>query len=343
MNKRLEPRGIRPSEDIIRRRLVERRLAHELAQEKSTWFSLAKSARPGKGRMLSGRLGRRPSLTTRLRERPVAAFLAATIVGIAMIGAIGSILRFDMASSGGGDASTRIASDEPSSPASGPRTSNAAAAIDANGSDEISVGSTTRTAPEVVAARRPLLRETVGALPLSVAAASRAAGVSAAPKGPGISNEAVAAALALRLPQDAQDQGSRGPAPKESADAAVASVIPPDHLTTTGSITRAVTPEPVAPDQLAGELQEQAAALDPGAKSPAVRSPEAMAPSVARIATASITANVNLRAKPDNDATILAVLPKGRTVTVEKCDQWCQVSADGKSGYVFKSFVDQAG
>ena len=336
MNKRLEPRGIRPSEDIIRRRLVERRLAHELAQDKSGWFSRAKAGRQREGRMLGGRLGRRPSLTTRLRERPVVAFLAATIVGIAIIGAIGSILRLDTASSGGGRAFPQIASTDASPQASGRPRSVDTPALDANGSDEISVGSTTRTARDDLAASRPQLRETTGALPPSVATAPGAAQARSAMHRPVISNSIVAAALALRLPQDAEDHGTQIEKAQTGANTAAASPLQPDLLTTTGSITRAVTEKPVAPEQLAGELQEQAAALEPDASSPATIEATAAA-------TASVTANVNLRAKPDNDATILAVLPKGRTVTVENCDQWCEVSADGQSGYIFKSFVANAG
>ena len=334
MNKRLEPRGIRPSEDIIRRRLVERRLAHERAQKKSGWFSRAKSGDTSGRRMLGGRIGRRAAFMTRLRKRPVAAFLAATIFGIAMIGAIGSILRLD--GTPGAGATPQIASNRAASPAD-------------LGPDDISVGSTTRSPPGVIAADRPLLRDTTGALPPSVATPTGARPASPATTGASLSNEAVAAALALRLPQDAQDaqdaqdRSLQDPAAKDGNDPAVAPTLQTEFLATTGSITRAVTQKPVAPDQLAGELQEQAAALDADAAPSALPSAEATAATDAEAAKASVTANVNLRAKPDNDATVLAVLPKGRTVTVEKCDLWCEVSADGKSGYVFKSFVDKAG
>ena len=333
MNKRLEPRGIRPSEDIIRRRLVERRLAHEHARKQSGWFSRVRAGNTSGSRMLGGRIGRRPTLTTRLRERPVAAFLAATIFGIAMIGAIGSILRLDGTSDEGERASPQIAGNRAASPAD-------------LGPDDISVGSTTRSPPGVIAADRPLLRDTTGALPPSVATPTGARPASPATTAAGISNEAVAAALALRLPQDAQDAQDRSlqdPAVKDGNDPAEAPTLQSEFLATTGSITRAVTQKPVAPDQLAGELQEQAAALDADAAPSASVSAEATAATDAEAAKASVTANVNLRAKPDNDATVLAVLPKGRTVTVEKCDLWCEVSADGKSGYVFKSFVDKAG
>ncbi len=328
MNKRLEPRGIRPSEDIIRRRLVERRLAHERAQKKSGWFSRAKSGDTSGRRMLGGRIGRRAAFMTRLRKRPVAAFLAATIFGIAMIGAIGSILRLD--GTPGAGATPQIAGNGVASPAD-------------LSPDDISVGSTTRSPPGVIAADRPLLRDTTGALPPSVATPTGARPASPATTGASLSNEAVAAALALRLPQDAQNDSLQDPAANDGNDPAEAPTLQTEFLATTGSITRAVTQKPVAPDQLAGELQEQAAALDADAAPSALPSAEATAATDAEAAKASVTANVNLRAKPDNDATVLAVLPKGRTVTVEKCDLWCEVSADGKSGYVFKSFVDKAG
>ena len=48
-----------------------------------------------------------------------------------------------------------------------------------------------------------------------------------------------------------------------------------------------------------------------------------------------------MRAKPDNAAKVVSVLGKGRTVGIVSCDMWCEVSADGKQGFVFHKFVDR--
>ena len=339
MTKRLEPRGIRPSEDIIRRRLVERRLAHELAQKNAGWFdrpSRSAVAKVGR-RAFGGGFGQRPSLTSRLRDRPVAAFLAATVAGIAMIGAVGSILRLDLTLGEGGGSSAQLASTAPSAQATRTAALTGKVSPVDKGSDAINVGSTTRTAPRIVEAGQPSLRDTTGVLPPTVRT-----GPVAAAKGPSITNAAVAAALALRLPREAQ----------AGSEATSQPALQSDRMMTTGSITQAVTRAPVEPEQLAGELERQADGLGGEAGASASGELAAVAPpdenhaetTVAEpAATAIVTANVNLRAGPDNDATILGVLGKGQSVTIETCDLWCKVGAGGKSGYVFKSFVDKAG
>lgn len=56
---------------------------------------------------------------------------------------------------------------------------------------------------------------------------------------------------------------------------------------------------------------------------------------------ATITSFVNLRAKPDNAAPVVAVLAQGLSVKVIGCDYWCEIEAGGKRGYVFKKFVSR--
>ena len=48
---------------------------------------------------------------------------------------------------------------------------------------------------------------------------------------------------------------------------------------------------------------------------------------------------VNMRAKPDNRAPVVAILADGLSVKVLSCDYWCEVEAGGKRGFVFKSFL----
>ena len=48
-----------------------------------------------------------------------------------------------------------------------------------------------------------------------------------------------------------------------------------------------------------------------------------------------------MREKPENEATILAVLGRGEAVTVVSCEGWCEVIANGTTGYVYSSFLDE--
>ncbi len=54
---------------------------------------------------------------------------------------------------------------------------------------------------------------------------------------------------------------------------------------------------------------------------------------------ATIKTFVNMRAKPDNRAPVVAILADGLSVKVLSCDYWCEVEAGGKRGFVFKSFL----
>lgn len=51
------------------------------------------------------------------------------------------------------------------------------------------------------------------------------------------------------------------------------------------------------------------------------------------------TVDVNMRAEPDNDATVVAVVPAGTAVRITGCTFWCTIVADGKRGYVYRKFV----
>ena len=53
---------------------------------------------------------------------------------------------------------------------------------------------------------------------------------------------------------------------------------------------------------------------------------------------------VNMRAGPDNDAEILAVVPFDAALQAEKgCDHWCAVTYDGEQGYIYHSFIGYDG
>lgn len=58
-----------------------------------------------------------------------------------------------------------------------------------------------------------------------------------------------------------------------------------------------------------------------------------------RAAVAS--AAVNLRAAPRDDADVLLIVPAKSALEAEPdCESWCAVSYDGRSGYIYKDFLD---
>jgi hypothetical protein len=54
---------------------------------------------------------------------------------------------------------------------------------------------------------------------------------------------------------------------------------------------------------------------------------------------ARINTDVKLRAGPDNAAPVIAILGRGLEVGVLGCDYWCEITAGGKRGYVFRKFL----
>ena len=98
----------------------------------------------------------------------------------------------------------------------------------------------------------------------------------------------------------------------------------------------------------APEISEVAVEPDPGQESvdevAAVISAEAPAvstgPKGEAVTPAKAVKYVNLRAGPDNDASVLSIIPAGADILAEDgCSHWCAVVHDGKAGYVYKSFI----
>jgi hypothetical protein len=75
----------------------------------------------------------------------------------------------------------------------------------------------------------------------------------------------------------------------------------------------------------------------------ALETSPAAAGQAAETRSAPVTAHVNMRAGPDNDATVVVVVPEGRNVDVVECTQWCEVVYDGRQGFIHKRFVTGAG
>jgi hypothetical protein len=100
----------------------------------------------------------------------------------------------------------------------------------------------------------------------------------------------------------------------------------PDHATTTGSIPAAVL---------------EAAVKDTRKDKPAVAAEPVTSDDVADAAAGEgrIRTAVNMRASPDKDAKVLAVVPAKASVTVIECDSWCKIAYEGQEGYVYKRYV----
>jgi uncharacterized protein YgiM (DUF1202 family) len=54
---------------------------------------------------------------------------------------------------------------------------------------------------------------------------------------------------------------------------------------------------------------------------------------------ARVTAAVKLRSGPTKGSGVLGVVPAGSSVNVLSCDGWCQVSYNGRTGWVYKNFL----
>jgi hypothetical protein len=55
--------------------------------------------------------------------------------------------------------------------------------------------------------------------------------------------------------------------------------------------------------------------------------------------TAPVMSAVNMRAGPNNEAAVLAVVPAGSEVEVFSCEHWCEVRFAGERGWIYRSFV----
>ncbi|HEY9056412.1 MAG TPA: SH3 domain-containing protein [Aurantimonas sp.] len=356
--------GGRTSEAELLQRLAERRTDYEQAQAKTG--EGARFARFFSRRKPSAGLSRNKpnrwepgNSVEGLRRRPVAAYLTMTLVSAVVVGAVALLAM----ASGGDAASTGPASMTARAPGAESATANAAARTPIKTAMTPS-SSDTRAAmlePAGEMAGQPItvpaaetdarLRPTTEDLPQSAADAR-------APTG-----DAVAVALALRLPS----------APGEAATGMAAGAgVSADPLTT-GSITSLIGQRPIVaappgaagtPDMARWAIPEtdpagpvskptagyeavETATLEPTAEEAAAIEAEAGANAETRPeaepTTATVKVAVNMRAKPANGAKILTVLPKGRTVEIINCDMWCEVSADGKRGFIYKSFVSRKG
>lgn len=330
---------VRPTEEVLRQRLIARRSDYERTRgeaglggrlnQRGTANQWAPGAEIPAGQRLR-------SFVTR---RPVTAYLSmATIAGLAFGG-----LALTLSGTGETAAPVQVAeSRQTASPASG----QAAVAHDATDQPVADIGTEAASGIPATALRDQVAATAVPASPAAPETATRLRPASEdlpasiATQETRITDEA-AAALALRLPP---------------ADDTLAMAEVPDRLLTTGSVLAPAEPGDAAsgtsqplvgddqPSEDAGSLAASGADTGPSPADEAAAEEEVAAlgePDAAGRA-ATVNASVNMRESPDNDASILAVLPQGSAVAVIACDMWCEVAADGKRGYVFSRFVDGA-
>lgn len=85
------------------------------------------------------------------------------------------------------------------------------------------------------------------------------------------------------------------------------------------------------------EPNQQVAALDPSPEGAATSGPRGEA-----VSPATAAKYVNLRAGPDNDASVIAVVPAGAPILAQDgCRFWCAVVHDGKAGYIYNTFISR--
>ncbi|NDW05019.1 SH3 domain-containing protein [Jiella pacifica] len=173
----------------------------------------------------------------------------------------------------------------------------------------------------------------------------------------------VAAALALRLPEDVSGIVAAAPTTLDPATtgsiSSAAAPTAPSHdatadapgtalpgietagpaksfITVSPSILIATSDEggPASVSPSAAGVVETPSATDGANADPAATgTPEA-------VTKGRATASVNLRAEPTNEGRIVAVLSKDEAVTVVSCQGWCEVqTASGQKGYVYEKFI----
>lgn len=81
-------------------------------------------------------------------------------------------------------------------------------------------------------------------------------------------------------------------------------------------------------EDLATPTDEETASIGPAASGP--------------MRAATTTRYVNMRAAPEDDAEVLLVVPALAEIEVEADCNWCAVVYDGRSGFIYKTFISYA-
>lgn len=270
----------------------------------------------------------------------------AALAGVAII-ALAATLPIGSAGPSGEAPAMQAALDEPD-PASEPET----AAVEP--AEEVDAGEMTASidpgdAGEETAAIETLEEdsETAATREPNLPAAGEARFAGALPDDPGILSPR-ASELASALENLAGDNATDAP---PAALAAFSSLVRPDNVAAaaSGSAAGSVVVAESEGDVLALEEEQSVeneaviAALREDGTAYSSADPVA-ADTVQGLAPARVSAWVNLRDRPANDSNVLTVVPADATVQASSdCpQQWCQVSYDGRSGYIYQGYVRHA-
>lgn len=147
---------------------------------------------------------------------------------------------------------------------------------------------------------------------------------------PAIEEDAAETAADLR-PAEPEEQPE--PEPDPARTASILTALPGAHALMP-SVPVAETEEEVAALE---EIQRREVEDDVGPPSPEMTASfRQQAPSMR---PATTTRYVNLRAGPDDGAQVLAVVPERAAIDAEEDCGWCEVTYQGRSGYIYKSFI----
>lgn len=89
----------------------------------------------------------------------------------------------------------------------------------------------------------------------------------------------------------------------------------------------------------APEAKQGEARLPGGQPQNADENAETAQAAASSLRPAAVKGAVNLRAGPDNGARVLTVVPGGAAIEAEEDCNWCAASYDGRSGFIYKSFI----
>ena len=126
----------------------------------------------------------------------------------------------------------------------------------------------------------------------------------------------------------------------------MASTRPPTAATSRRAGATGTEPRPEHGGAVADGMLAYAPTADPvdrGAKAFASKGEEKTAAKAPKSGSARVVSWVNMRVSADNNAATVKVLPAGAVVTVVRCSYWCEIVADGKRGFVYKSFLKATG
>lgn len=99
-------------------------------------------------------------------------------------------------------------------------------------------------------------------------------------------------------------------------------------------------PNFVLPPEAAPDAAELPATLSASAPQAVPESAVAQLPTPADLPPAWAREHVNLRAGPDNDAPVLAIIPGNAAFAAEDgCEHWCAAVYEDQQGYVYSSFI----